>query len=700
MLQNTLVKSILNAFNYLFINILLFFSLSTYAQFQEQAFLQDYQYTYINKHVNQKNNKNIQQLEKSLTKNTLTHTEKYFFEHNLSYLLFKQHHKEETLKQLAKTIKLAKKLDSYHLANSLLLRAKTYGILFRDTNAAIKDLQQALLVSKSSQHPKNLHLQFDLQTAMAQAYNQLSQLKKAKIHIELALSIAKKLNNNNESIYALIIAGRIAFQQNNFDLAFQNYLKALQLSDDSTPIKRIASIELRLAIAYETQGVFKPALVHAKKAANLYSQLNEERLQIKSLRVLGNIYLTLEGDIDTALVHFINGLTIADTINDPYFIGQMQYLIGHSYLLEHNLKQAEKYLIAAQKILKATDAWFYLGLNNLELAKLAKTKGDTKQAINLTKSLLAEHNAQNYPSLINEGQLYLLKLYVQQKQFKNAYWLQNKRSKQANITQKQQIKVKQAEFKHKVVMEELNNNLKKIKQEKELLQQQINNSNEQNKLILLLLFVLSGIVIWLFVQNKQWQKRYNRQVKNSQLTWLGFKKQLSQIITTETNLSLLATLAAPALKANNNLSQYQQDLITDQCLQQVKGAHLGIFESQRHGILWQLSRNSFERINKNIVQLTQQNNNLLAEFIWIDLNDFPQNISEQCLMLIEELVYHLRSKTSQIQYCQLLKITIQAKALALIFSPTMASTITAGIEKAIQQKLILSQIIALDTKEA
>ncbi len=398
--------------NTLLFVITLLLSFATNAEFKAQDFTQDYQYAYINKHVTDKDAKPIAALKILATQTELPLPEKYFIAHNYAYLLFKQHHKEQTIAQLTKTIALAKQMAPIHLAKTLLLQAKSYGILFRETEKALVDLNSAFqaIAQNQNQNQDILALKLDLQTAMAQAYNQLSQLDKAQEHIEKALTIAQTLGNNNDTIYALIIAGRIAYQQDQLNKAFHYYLQALKLTDSKTPISRIASIELRLAMAYEAQEDFELALSHAKKAADLYSQINSPRLQIKSLRVLGNIYTALNKDIDTALVHLLNALNIAKTINDPIYIAQMQYYIGRAYLINNNIAQAEKYLKAAEKLLKQTNTPIYTGLNTLELARLADKKHQPTQAIQLLTALVEHKDYQKYPALIEKAKANLLTL--------------------------------------------------------------------------------------------------------------------------------------------------------------------------------------------------------------------------------------------------------------------------------------------------
>jgi tetratricopeptide (TPR) repeat protein len=670
-------------------------------------FFNSYQYDYIDKHIDQKSNTIVQQLQNTLAAKVLKPIETYFVAHNLAYALFKEHKKTAALAQINKTIAIVEQFslnsalpfDSYHLGKSLLLKAKTNGILFRDTKTAIKNLEQAILQSKPSQHPKIKQLEFDITTAMAQAYNQLGELQKAKSYINQALKTAPLLNNKNETIYALIISGRIAFQQDKFNLAYQEYLKALKLSDSSTPKKRIASIELRLAIAYEAQNIYDQALIHAKKAVTLYSQLSEERLQIKSLRVLGNIYLSLGQDIDTALVHFINGLTIAKTIQNPYSIGQMQHLIGRAYLLEHNVELAGKYLNSAEKILKKSKAIFYLGLNNIELAKLAKKQGKVNKAIVLVSNMVRDENNKTYPALISTANNYLLSLYVEQQQFKKAYFLQQQLLANNDVIKQKTEQKGVQQFNKNVESKILEANLLKTKSELKLRQQQIAQLNTQN--IFYLLMVVAALVIsfFIYLQNKKWQKRYHQRITMSLLTWPAFKNKITTAASSNVTSGLLFSTAKPLLTSNENGLNYQNDQCSDKSLHAITHAQLSDHSCLHHDTLWHICAKSFAIIKNEISVLAKNHRDFPVYNAWVNLKDFPQHLSEQSLHLIEKLSYYLiedlaMSSATQQQW-QLVNITIQTQALALIFSKENKENINSGIQQALEQGSIRLETINL-----
>ncbi|PCI58973.1 MAG: hypothetical protein COB35_12470 [Gammaproteobacteria bacterium] len=652
------------------------------------SFINSYQYSYINEHINKPKDKIIEQIKLFIQNNNHKDIKQYFAEHNFAYILFKKHQKEATIKKLDQTIALAKSisLDSYHVAKSLLLRAKTYGILFRNTPRAIKDLKQAITSNEQSQHPQKVNLQFDLQTAMAQAFNQLGQLTKAQQYSQQALNSAKQLNDNNETIYALIIAGRIAFQQDKFDQAYQFFFQALQRSDEKTPKKQIASIELRLAIAYESQNIYEQALVHAKKAATLYSELSEERLQIKSLRVLGNIYLSLGHDIDTALVHFINGLTIAKEIKSNNYIGQMQYLIGKSYLLDRQLTKAKKYLNSAQNILELGSSKFYLALNAVELAKLAEETGQSEHAINLVEHLKTTINLTKYPSLNAEINQYLLSLYVKQQKFKAAYQLQQKMFTNVDLQKSLQNEQMIKKFDHDVEIKTLTTRLNESKKKVGLAQAKLNDLTNKNTRYLMLLLLAAIVIIITYLQYRKWYKTYQKRCKNSFLTWSAFKKKVIIKASKNNNFTIIACASKDDID-----QQSVQPLTPELSLMLCNEASL------HHNVIWHICENNQQKIKQKLNSFVEHASMPLFN-LSLPLNNFPQNISDHYLQLIEQLIILLMKKVQtdqSVMQARLIKINIEAQALPLIFSSNNEQSINDGINEAMKQELINTKTIQI-----
>lgn len=681
-----------------------------------ENFSHDYQYKYIASHIKDKNNGLISELKKHLDTPNLSITAKYFINHNLAYALFKLHKKNASLKQINKTIatletnanKKQLTFYHYHLSKSLLLRAKTLGILFRKTKKAIPDLKEAILSNKQSHHTKATQQLFDLQTAMAQAYNQLGQLNKAKKIITQALSTAKQLNDKNETIYALIISGRIAYQQENFTLAYHEYLKALELSDESTPKRRIASIELRLAIAYEAQSIYDQALVHAKRAMNLYNQLKEEDLQIKTLRVLGNIYLSLGQDIDTALVHFINGLTIAKKIDDPYSIGQMQHLVGKSYLLENQITLATQYLNAAQNILKKSKDWFYLGLNTIELAKLAQHNDHVKKAIDLIISLRKNNHFQSYPALLNQANNYLISLYVIKKQFKKAYFLQQEmvrnglNEKNKNITAFSD-RNKTQEFNNIVELKTLKEKLVKEANTLKVTQQQLLALNKHIKIYLIILIITIFALVISYIQAKKWHNRYKQRLSKSVLTWSAFQNKIISNASTAKARGILLLFNTDKAACYFSIAENENTAINipdEEYIKTFIEKKLSYNITQHNNMLWALCNKNMTKIKAQLISAQRDTINKTA-FIWIDLTDFPTNISKQALLLIELLSHYIvetklgdkpiqnKENKNRIATNTFYKISIQAQALPLIFiNNNTKKEIASGLQKAFNQKLI------------
>jgi tetratricopeptide (TPR) repeat protein len=681
-----------------YVNFVLFYILISFncaAQSTLNDFKNNYQYKQIAEqlHTNTATITTLAELV-SATPSDLTVQEQYFINHNYAYLLFKQHKKTATLKQLTKTISLAQQLTPIHLAKTLLLKAKMYGILYRDSKIALEPLQQALQLINNYHDTATLSLKFDLLTAMAQGYNQLGALDKAQKQIEQALTLAATLNDNNNKIYALIIAGRIAYQQNNLTQAFQYYLTALQLTDETTPKARIASIELRLAIAYEAQEDFELALDHAKKAAALYSELTSPALKIKSLRVLGNIYIALNKDSDMALMHFLNALDIAKQINDPIYIAQMQHYIGRAYLVNNNLTQAEEYLNRAQRALKNINSIIYIGLNTLELARLAAKKSQPNQAIKLITLITSNNDFQKYPALIEETNKFLLTLYVASKEYKKAYQLQQKVYASNLKSPKNTFLFKQLDndIEIKNLEKELTTTLKQLAST----QQKLTRYSQQRNYLLLSFIVLLTLLLVFIYHLKKLKWQYKKIIRDTQLTWPAFQRKLVNATLKNEVVNLLTCSAKPTLNLSSPLCHYQKHHLIDQCFAEIQKTTTSQYTIQRHGVLWQICLHSIDNASKQIEQLIQKNTGLPAQCLWVELSGFPRNISNECLLLVEELVYHYLTQPSQLTYWQLLRLRIQDKALPIVFTAQKETNIAKGVQKAIEQGFIQCEIIPFE----
>ncbi|HAW93561.1 TPA: hypothetical protein DCX24_13090, partial [Candidatus Azambacteria bacterium] len=95
-------------------------------------------------------------------------------------------------------------------AHIALLRAKVYGILFRDTRHAISYLQQADTLLRASTDIAARQLYSEVLTNFAQAHNQLGDLTQAEHFASQSLNLALDLKDLRKELAARIMLGRLA----------------------------------------------------------------------------------------------------------------------------------------------------------------------------------------------------------------------------------------------------------------------------------------------------------------------------------------------------------------------------------------------------------------------------------------------------------------------------------------------------------
>ncbi|WDE01150.1 tetratricopeptide repeat protein [Thalassomonas actiniarum] len=658
-----------------FINLikitLLFLTCHAYGYAEQNIldFVKDYQY----QEIKEQPQASINDIAQQLLDKRLTPNEKYLALHNLAYAYYKANNKAQALDTISAAINLPSSLEGYHQAKSLLLRAKIYGILFRDTDTALLDLHQASDIITSSRHPKSIELHFNILTALAQAYNQKSNLPQAENYVDQAIVLATTLEDKNELIHALIISGRIYFQQDKLQKAYKQYMAALELTDDNTDIERVASIELRLAMIFNEQEIYSDSLKHAKKSVELYHQTSRYRMQVKSLRVLGSIYLNLGKDVDMALLHLLNALSIAKKTNDPYSIGHIQYLIGTAYFAATDYDNAIKYLKAAEVILESAQSNFYLGLSHISFSQIELAQNQPQLAIARIETMLNDSRFTPYPALINEARKHLVTILVSLQEFEQAF------EHQQILLTAQQNKTEET---NKSALASLNSVIE-VKSLKEKVADLTAKEQKSDKTILKLqnwqyalasfLALCLSVLCCLVYKYRNIKKRFKQVNKHKDISWRYFSQLIKynaseQLKAQNTNGGLL--IAFP--KLNELMKQAENRYFTGQNIQHWQQQLLTTFtpeESISHQQnLWMICasrpRHDLDLIN----QRQNPDDDAGFQLVWLPFSDLPQKISDNLLVFIEELVHKANAELPWQQGVSWGEIKLQTNALSMIFT--------------------------------
>ena len=667
---------------------------------QPPSYLNSFNYTPIGKAPVEA----ISQIEHLIEQKDFDNLGHFYLVHNLGYAHFKANNKEQSVTELSKSINIAKTLDNFYQAKSLHRRALAYGILFRDTETALVDLKQALNIITQTEHQYSQELHFDLLTSLSQAYNQKADIKTARKYIEKALKLVQQPSAKEDKIYALVILGRLYWQENDIKAATHAYLSALSLTDENTSKGRIASIELRLAKVYYANGVLEQSLAHANKAIDIFTAINNKRSLINSIKLVGDIELKLASNINKAIMHYLNALEVAFDIDEKHSIGELEHLIGAAYISEGNLKQATKYLNAAKINLERSNEKYYSALNYIELAKLNHTLGNNAVAIQLLEQVLAENKLNSYPKALFEAKSKLAKFYQ----------LNNQHQQAVNIL-KQQLAYLESQLDDKEAnnVEQLNESIdvkmletkfSQLKEQNEQLKVNSEEITQDRKVLSVFLIALLSLLIifsYLLLTFTHKLKHVRSSTEPKWTIFLDKIKRYQQKIYSAKDCQTKShgiLVSIPKLHALNgseyNHYQTNQALdlwhikLSEHCNAQAKVKRLN--ES------WLILENTPDQ---NELSTIQGNNELLTNnqhLIWLPLTYLPETLSEDSLVFIERLIYQIAdiviNGDAESSYT---KITMQDSVLAIIYKDNGIEELEQKISHALDTGLIQYHIQAI-----
>jgi|GEM_PF-1800684 len=663
------------------------FTSAVLANRPDSSYDSSYPYKFMDKHAKS----SLEQISSMLISEGLNTRERYFLTHNLGYSHFRLNNKKQAIATLSQSIELAKALDAYHQAKSLQRRALTYGILLRDTDTAIIDLEKALALISSSRHQDSNTLHFDLLTSMSQAFNQKAELVQAKNYIEQALELVQKPKDKEDKIYALIILGRILWQQNKIADATQAFLDALQLTDANTSRARLAALEQRLAVIYSSRKVLDLSLSHAKKAVELYNEIKRPRLQINAMRVLANIHLELGKDINQAIMHYLNALDIAKQIDAPHATGELQHLIGKAYIQEGNLESAEKYLNQAEKTLAASEEKYYVGLNVIEQARLMNIRGKTAASVEMLKQLLSSDKLNAYPQAVYEARELLVTGYQKLGMFKQAYQLQGKQLEYQKEALAELEASSAKQLSSDIEIKTLSNQLASLKQQDKDKTQEVDGLKTKTSLFhyaLLISAILVGSLMWRLIRQ---HKHLLKQKKHNQDFEPYFWRQIKNRLNQENRAKQAGLLVSfPHITAENDINRQQGNQLIDDWHNALQQAQTPRLQLNHHHELWMYCDKQPDI--RQLLKCQQPQQGLVVKLVWLSFDDLPEHISDDTLAVVEKIIFKAGCEFKSGQAIQWTSIEIKEHALAMIYSnrpgAENAPDINHGLERAYQAGMV------------
>ncbi len=425
-------------------------------------------------------------------------------------------------------------------ARALLLKARIYGILYRDTSLAVTQLEEASqLLSTEVEDITARKLLTDILQNYAQAHNQQGNMTLAMSYAEQSLALSLTLADPAREMKARVITGRIALQNNVYSSAFRHFQRALVLASHLNDTTTLASIHFRLGMAYRKMEEHELALEHLLEAKSRYQQLGNTSSYLYTLLYIAESYLEDAKTAEEAASYFAEANELARANNDLLRIGLVQGGLGRLAVLQHDPGTARRHFSEAIQIFRQLNQKTSLTEIILALAELLFQQQQFQDA----DALLAE-----LPEDLSNHTVYLQFRYAElvarvaahKQQWQKAY-LMEKTARELRF----QFMAEQ----HKTRFDLLKGTLEQLADTEEAQQELAEQNNElqhQNTLhrlivvaLVFLTITLSAVLVTLFIL---WKRSRNPQSPAHPLSgnWQHFCETSQQLQKNTTSLHLLA----------------------------------------------------------------------------------------------------------------------------------------------------------------
>lgn len=253
---------------------------------------------------------------------------------------------------------------------ALHLKALVFGILFRDSQSALEQLKLAEAALEHYNGDDKPQLQTSVYESFAQGYNQRGDIKTAMKYAELSVEIAIEYKLQVQELESRLILGRLALQQNNFQLAQQHLSRALELAQSEGDQASIGSIHLRLGMAYDKLQLHALAAEHLVQAEQ-FLQMPERRNQlITALLTQIEHWLTVN-DLVKATETIAKAEKLLLELKDPYLTAQLLSVEAQLSVAEKKPEIAEQQLLKAAQLFQQLDNRSMLNETKVALADVA-----------------------------------------------------------------------------------------------------------------------------------------------------------------------------------------------------------------------------------------------------------------------------------------------------------------------------------------
>ncbi|MFX1468040.1 MAG: tetratricopeptide repeat protein [Promethearchaeota archaeon] len=256
--------------------------------------------------------------------------------------------------------------------------------------------EEALSITNNFEELQNLSSfnQFSCYLLKSSILIYMSNYKESLKFAEKAYQISQELDNDLQTINALLNMCWSLSMLFNFDKAFNLFKQCEDLLHNSNQIsnleydKIVASINFIKAIIYYFQANTDQGLACAHKSLDLREKISDNMTIAESLLIIGMLYSFLKTDLDLALHYAERCQTLAEELNHEYVITYNLGSLGAIYALKGELKQSLNYYTQALALAEIRDdkRFIMTTLNNISCVYVQK--GDLDKALKMFEKCL------------------------------------------------------------------------------------------------------------------------------------------------------------------------------------------------------------------------------------------------------------------------------------------------------------------------
>ncbi|MCF8365377.1 MAG: tetratricopeptide repeat protein [Bacteroidales bacterium] len=171
--------------------------------------------------------------------------------------------------------------------------------------------------------------------------------EKPEHYFYMALQQSKKINNKNLTALSYYYRAYNFDIQNNLAAAEENYIKAIHIYDSLENFKKVSDLSYYLAMLLDKCGRKPEALTYYKKALKIYEELSLREDAAQVYNSMGTLYYGW-GNFENAITNYNRSLDVMRTIENKSGIAQALHNLG---LLYSNWKYYDEALMYYQESL-------------------------------------------------------------------------------------------------------------------------------------------------------------------------------------------------------------------------------------------------------------------------------------------------------------------------------------------------------------